>query len=97
MTDTNPAPTLDEILDERGKLYGKFVDHARVTMRLKNVIGDELIDRGIELSFDMTESLHMICHKIGRIVAGDSRHVDTWRDIAGYAALVADRLEGNAR
>jgi hypothetical protein len=92
-----PPTTLDEILAERGARYGRFVDHARVTMRLKNVISDELDRRGIEIDHDMTECLHMVCHKIGRIIAGDPEYVDSWRDIAGYATLVADRLEGNAR
>ena len=35
----------------------------------------------------------MICHKIGRIVNGDPDYADSWIDIAGYAKLVADRLE----
>ena len=34
----------------------------------------------------------MICHKIGRIINGDANYEDSWRDIAGYAQLVADRL-----
>lgn len=43
-----------------------------------------------------SESLDMIAHKIGRIIAGDPNVEDHWRDIAGYATLVADRLVGNA-
>jgi hypothetical protein len=39
----------------------------------------------------------MIVHKIGRIVNGDPDVTDHWVDIAGYATLIADRLEGNAR
>ena len=39
----------------------------------------------------------MICHKIGRILNGDPDYGDSWRDIAGYALLVADRLEGVVR
>jgi len=31
------------------------------------------------------------------ILNGDPNYVDSWVDIAGYAKLVADRLEGNAR
>jgi hypothetical protein len=38
------------------------------------------------------EGLHMILHKIGRIVNGDPDYVDSWLDIAGYATLVADYL-----
>jgi hypothetical protein len=35
----------------------------------------------------------MICHKLGRIGAGDPHYSDSWLDIAGYAKLVADRLD----
>ena len=36
----------------------------------------------------------MIVTKIARIVNGSPDKVDHWVDIAGYATLVADRLEG---
>ena len=36
-------------------------------------------------------------HKLGRIINGNPDKVDHWTDIAGYAKLVADRLEGNVR
>jgi hypothetical protein len=39
----------------------------------------------------------MIASKIARIVVGDYDHIDSWVDIAGYAKLVADRLQGNVR
>jgi hypothetical protein len=40
--------------------------------------------------------LDMICHKIGRIINGDPDYADSWHDIAGYAQLVANRLNGVA-
>ena len=36
----------------------------------------------------------MIFHKIGRIINGDPDYADSWHDIAGYAQLVANRLNG---
>ena len=39
----------------------------------------------------------MIVHKLARIVNGNPDKVDSWVDIAGYATLVAERLQGNAR
>lgn len=88
-------------LAERGKRYGKFTEHARITWALKRVIHDEIIRRGKagERCFapDQVEALHMIAHKIGRILNGDPDYADSWVDIAGYAKLVADRLEGVAR
>ena len=86
MTDTT------EILKERGKRYGRFDGHANVTQRLKGVIAGELHIRRKELANDQQEALDMICHKIGRIINGDANYEDSWRDIAGYAQLVADRL-----
>jgi hypothetical protein len=34
----------------------------------------------------------MIAHMLGRILNGDPDYADSWHDIAGYAQLVADRL-----
>lgn len=87
---------LDNTLAERGSKYGKFIDHAQVTMALKRVIALRLEERNLRLAADQQEALDMICHKLGRIVNGDPDYSDSWIDIAGYAKLVADRLEGNA-
>lgn len=88
---------LNQILAERGERYGKFIDHARLTMNMKSFLRDEADKRGKDLAYDQWEALDMICHKIGRIINGDPNYSDSWRDIAGYAALVADRLDGVAR
>jgi hypothetical protein len=79
-------------LAERGRRYGNFLEHACVTMALKNVMDGELSLRNKVLAPDQTEALHMIAHKIGRIINGDPDYSDSWHDIAGYAQLVADRL-----
>jgi hypothetical protein len=84
---------ITEILDERGKRYGKFKDHAEISQRLKYVVRD----RRDVLSDDQREALEMICHKIARILNGDPNYADSWVDIAGYAQLVADRLQGVER
>lgn len=85
---------IDEVLAERGKQYGRFFDHAQITQTLKLSIVDHVERHGIELLPDQREALDMICHKIGRIVNGNPNFVDSWIDIAGYAQLVADRLNG---
>lgn len=97
----DPTPTqtfgplpVDEVLEERGKRYGEFIDHARVTQALKRVIWDRINERDVTLSPDQDEALEMIAHKIGRIVNGDPDYADSWIDIAGYAQLVANRLQG---
>jgi hypothetical protein len=79
-------------LAERGKRYGDFEGHARITMDIKNVIHASCADRNQILCDDQMEALHMIAHKIGRIINGDPDYADSWHDIAGYAQLVANRL-----
>ena len=99
---TNPpfAPMTDDItttLTERGQRYGKFTGHAEITINLKAEIGRAIAKTGCSLQPDQLEALHMIAHKIGRIINGDPNYADSWVDIAGYAQLVADRLNGVER
>lgn len=90
-------------LKERGSRYGDFPTHAAITQELKDVIakftpiGHRAIDGTRKQHFapDQQEALDMICHKMGRIVNGDPDYADSWHDIAGYAQLVANRLNGN--
>lgn len=90
---TEATNQIDAVLAERGSRYGKFISHATITQRLKETIGANLAYQGKKLADDQQEALDMICHKIGRIVNGDPNYADSWVDIAGYAKLVADRLE----
>ena len=84
---------IGKVLEERGNRYGSFVGHAEVSTGLSHVIAEELRKRNKGLEADQAEALMMICHKIARIVNGDPDYADNWVDIAGYAKLVADRLE----
>jgi hypothetical protein len=90
---TPTATDVDATLAERGNRYGPFRGHAEVTIGLKKFISAALFLREKKLDPDQQEALDMICHKIGRIVNGDPNYADSWIDIAGYAKLVADRLE----
>ena len=90
---TEATNQIDAVLAERGSRYGKFISHATITQRLKETIGANLAYQGKKLADDQQEALDMICHKIGRIVNEDPNYADSWVDIAGYAKLVADRLE----
>lgn len=91
--DTN----VDAILNERGSRYGNFLDHARITYKLKEVARNFAEEKGKTFAHDQCEAMDMIFHKIGRILNGDPNYADSWIDIAGYAKLVADRLEGKVR
>lgn len=88
---------IDQTLNERGARYGTFTGHAEISQSLKLCITMYLKARRKVLATDQQEALDMICHKIARIVNGDPDYADSWVDIAGYAKLVADRLEGVER
>ena len=88
---------VDETLDARAVDYGKFIEGAEVMQMLKRVVQNALSNRDKVLAHDQAEAMDMIIHKIGRIVNGNPDVVDHWLDIAGYAQLVADRLEGRIR
>lgn len=85
---TNVADTLVD----RGSRYGRFEDHAAIVQDLKREMQKN--PGWYRLAPDQKESLDMIAHKIGRILAGDPDYADSWHDIAGYAKLVDDRLQG---
>jgi hypothetical protein len=88
---------IDETLDNRAKDYGKFIQGAEIMQMLKRMVHNYIELRGTKLAFDQREAIDMIIHKLGRIINGNPDKVDTWVDIAGYAKLVADRLEGIER
>lgn len=89
-----------QILDERGTRYGVFMGQAQIAQSLHLVL-----DQGMKLSGktkfsfapDQLEAINMIVNKIARIYNGDPHYSDSWRDIAGYATLVADRLDNDMK
>lgn len=85
---------IDAILNTRATTYGAFKDVAQVAQEMKNAIR---MCNNSELEDDQIEALDMIASKIARIVNGDPNHTDSWVDIAGYAQLVVDRLQGKVR
>ena len=88
---------IEKILDNRAEQYGVFIRSADVAIKLKQVIHNAMVREDTKLYPDQLQALDMIATKIGRILTGNSSHIDSWIDIAGYAKLVVDRLQGNAR
>lgn len=80
------------VLQQRGSRYGEFISNANVSQDLKFIM--EQSSNWNNMDNDMREALHMIAHKISRILEGDPYYDDSWIDIAGYAKLVANRLQG---
>ena len=91
---TVQAPSVNTLLQERALQYGTFVSLAKTAQEFKSVLYRELGSRNKRLADDQAEALDMILHKIARIINGNADHVDSWADIAGYATLVAERLQG---
>lgn len=91
------ADQIGAILDARGSNYGSFLGLSQVTQRLKAVAHQFAGQHNKTFDADQAEALDLIFTKIGRILNGDPNHADSWIDIAGYAKLVSDRLEGKIR
>jgi len=89
--------SVDKTLDARAEMYGKFKDGAALMQSIKRELSAHAAKHNKTFADDQWEALEMIVHKIGRIVNGDPDVTDHWVDIAGYATLIAERLEGNAR
>jgi len=81
----------EKLLDERKRTHGSFIVNSRVSQGLKDVIRKEPLYA--ELDIIHREALDHIFGKIGRIMAGDPRFIDAWRDVAGYASLIVKELE----
>lgn len=81
---------INNTLVERGKRYGNFAEHAKITQGIKRAMTSA--PKYEALADDQKEALEMFAHKIGRILNGDPDYHDSWHDLVGYAKLVADRL-----
>ena len=88
---------LGKLLDQRASQYGSFMASANVAIRLKGVMHNAIAQQDLHLAPDQLLALDMIAVKISRLLTGNPSHKDSWVDIAGYAKLVADRLQGTVR
>lgn len=91
------SDAIDDLLEERTKIYGSFLDISRISQGIKEILNSAIERRDTYVTADQRESLDMIANKLARIVNGDADYIDNWDDIAGYAKLVADRLRGVVR
>jgi hypothetical protein len=81
---------IDKLLIEREKTHGPYKVKAKIIQDLKCAM--ELTEGWDNLNDMQRESLHMIAHKIGRILSGNPNCADHWDDVAGYARLVSKSL-----
>ena len=92
VTSVNDDRLVQALITERGSRYGKFADGADIMQQLKDVM--RKTEGWTRLTNSQREALDMIQHKIGRALNGDPTYDDNWKDIAGYATLVAEELNG---
>ncbi len=78
---------IKDTLTQRGNRYGSFEDNAELTQSLM-----ELVESKRKLPHTHKEAIHMIFHKISRIVCGDLWYADNAHDIAGYATLLEEHI-----
>ncbi len=85
--------TIDNVLSERGSVYGDFRTQADLCQLLK----DDVRNQGNwqKLQPYEKEAIDMILHKIARLVngGGGSKHIDTVVDLQGYSKLIQDEYE----
>lgn len=81
---------LEKILEDRRKEYGDFQGVAVTTRGIMNTM--DYYGRLQNMAADQYEAMHMIAQKQARITNGNADNVDSWKDIAGYAMLIANRL-----
>jgi len=87
-----------EVLEERGTRYGVFGMQAQIAQSIHLILDEGMRQTGkTKFSFapDQLEAVNMIVNKLARIYNGDPHYADSWRDIAGYATLVADRIDND--
>lgn len=81
-----------DTIEQRGNKYGKYAFNAELTQELMGLVTNHAELMGNELSNTHLESIHMIFHKISRMVNGDPWYVDNAHDIAGYATLLEEYI-----
>ena len=85
-----PPEYLDAILAQRNTIHGDFTDDAQTAQALKYIMRQG--KNWEEMPPFAREALDQMQTKIGRILAGDWRHPDHWKDLQGYPRLVELRL-----
>lgn len=87
--------SIQDILKQRAASHGDYRFVAQMSQNLKHTLKSSSFYN--DLDFYMAEALDMISMKQARILAGNARVRDHWKDIAGYAMLVVAELERTDR
>jgi hypothetical protein len=86
--------TTDEVLKERGNVYGNFTDGSYLESEiLKLLNANHFKQHGTYLSELERIFFSKIIMKLSRLSVTPD-HIDSWTDIAGYARLVEQHYAG---
>lgn len=77
--------TTEGLIDERTTTHGQFGKASERWFRIAQAVGPME-----NLNPAQTRAMVMIVEKMTRILEGDPNVKDHWRDIAGYATLIAN-------
>lgn len=77
--------SISDTVKQRSNRYGSMEANAELTQALMDKVLQHNHVFGQELSPMHKECLHMILHKISRMVVGDPWYSDNPHDIGGYA------------
>jgi len=80
----------EDLLTVRGSTHGDFKSNSVYVQRAKYMVRQQ--DNWDKLEDYQKEAIDMTLHKLGRILTGDPKFIDSWRDIVGYNQLVVDQL-----
>lgn len=80
------ADSIHQTLEDREKEYGDYAKKARLIQDLLNTINKPHHNVRLHDPAHM-ETIHMIFHKLARVLIGNEDNPDHWHDIAGYAML----------
>lgn len=82
---------VEKTLKERAKNYGdSFLEQAKISQSIKKIMRES--PQWEIMQDDQKESLEMIATKLSRLLYGNCNHVDSYHDIAGYSALIENRI-----
>lgn len=81
----------DDLRMKRSSTHGDFAIGATLAVDIMELIHDA--PNWPDMNPVQKEVVHMIIHKLQRIMTGDPNEDDHWNDIAGYAHLVIDKKE----
>ena len=77
--------SITDTLRDRGNVYGDFADNAKTAQDLLDVARQS--PNYLAMSKAQKEALHMMFHKIARLLNGDHTHLDSAHDMTGYSKL----------